>query len=324
MTIPHRRERSSSSANTNSFSGVRLDKKKRVLIDNNLIEYYLMDPTGNITVLVVSFVSKENRAYIAGRLMEAEPSCEQVGYVQLPETDAKLISGRDKEVDIILNMSAGEFCGNATMSTAALFCKNLGTSIGESQKVVVDSSGAENPIAVDITTQDSESGIYSGRVNMPRPRHIYFHKFTYDGAVYELPVVDFGGISHIPMMLNDKDVIAFTEGRNVSDVSLRDKAEKAVRKWCADIDADGLGLLFVDNNNNYVNQIKMFPLVYIPGCDSCFWENSCGSGTCAAGAYFSYVLEDKNVMLQVLQPGGSLSVEVADNEYYLGGSVKIL
>ena len=34
-------------------------------------------------------------------------------------------------------------------------------------------------------------------------------------------------------------------------------------------------------------QTKLVPLVYVPGADTVFWENSCASGSAAIGMYLS-------------------------------------
>ena len=73
------------------------------------IDYYLIDPTGNITILVESEVDPKDYATFAKRLMDAEKKCEQVGFVKKSDI-----------AEIKLDMAAGEFCGNATLSSAAL------------------------------------------------------------------------------------------------------------------------------------------------------------------------------------------------------------
>ncbi|MEE3312421.1 MAG: diaminopimelate epimerase, partial [Acutalibacteraceae bacterium] len=74
------------------------------------VTYSLFDPTGNITLLVETPISAAERVAVASKLMELEPKAEQVGFV----------SQDDADVDIRLDMAGGEFCGNATMSAAAL------------------------------------------------------------------------------------------------------------------------------------------------------------------------------------------------------------
>ena len=72
------------------------------------IDYAVMDPTGNITILVETPVPEASQPFAAARLMELEPAAEQVGF---------LSSGRDG-AELSLRMAGGEFCGNASMSAA--------------------------------------------------------------------------------------------------------------------------------------------------------------------------------------------------------------
>ena len=282
--------------------------KRCALIDGKKIEYYLVDPTGNITILVESFVPVEKQLDIGKRLLEIEPTGEQVGFVSL--------------VDIKLRMSAGEFCGNATMSTAALFFQNSGYDDGDSIDVLVDSSGAEGPVPVNITKNANED-FYRGRVKMPRPCSLTRHILAFEGEEYELSVVDFGGINHIVMPYSDEEVGRFMAGATVCDEDFKNKAEKAVHKWLVDLKVESLGLVFVDDNDVYVNQLKLNPIVYVPDCGTCYWESSCGSGTTAVGAYYFKKGGNVPVSLQAHQPGGTLTIDVsAEGEYFLGGRIK--
>ncbi|MBQ8006219.1 MAG: hypothetical protein IJ245_01095, partial [Lachnospiraceae bacterium] len=127
------------------------------------IEYEYIDPTGNITVLVTTLVDIKSQPEIADMIMKMEPTCEQVGFV-----------GISDKGDIKLRMAAGEFCGNATMSTAALLCDKRGMSEGESKSVSVESSGCRDLVGVNITrNKDSDNiHVYSGQVDMPLPKRI--------------------------------------------------------------------------------------------------------------------------------------------------------
>ena len=69
------------------------------------VEYYLLDPTGNKTILVDSPVSVSEQPGVASRLMEMEPETEQVGFLS-----------KDECFDLSLRMAGGEFCGNAAQS----------------------------------------------------------------------------------------------------------------------------------------------------------------------------------------------------------------
>ena len=112
-------------------------------IAGNNIKYHVMDPTGNITILVETPVAEASQPFVAAKLMELEPEVEQVGFLTLAETpepdrsgclQQKMASQPEKtqqsekiplaessqnKYDIALRMAGGEFCGNATMSAAA-------------------------------------------------------------------------------------------------------------------------------------------------------------------------------------------------------------
>ena len=93
-------------------------------------------------------------------------------------------------------------------------------------------------------------------------------------------------------------------------------AERAVRLWCRELKADGLGLMFLDRSS-------LTPLVFVPGCDSVFWERSCASGTAAAGMYLASKT-GREVDLALAEPGGILRVEssVRTGETRLYGSTR--
>lgn len=295
--------------------------KKSAVIEGRTIEYYLIDPTGNITILVESFVCVDDQPYIASRLMELEKTCEQVGFVTRYASSKKI---KGETVDITLRMSAGEFCGNATMSAAALYCMYNSLKENESMKVIVDSSGVDKPCAVNITCTGRGTS-YIGSVEMPSPLSIGSVRFEYEGTEYEIPVVDFGGIAHAIMMPGPQ-----------SDI-IRANAEATVRKWCEEKEYEGLGLIFVDITTNYVNNtagasdnnlsLTVNPLVYVPSSNTCFWESSCGSGTTALGAYLSrdyFATSDSadTFAIAAHEPGGTLTISVKrEGRYILGGRV---
>lgn len=244
----------------------------------NLPEYYVCDPTGNITVLV----SGERNAETARQVMKAVPSAEQVGF---------LTNG-----GLCLTMAGGEFCGNASMSAAALYCEKTGDS-----KVSLQVSGADRPVEVDVSK--NEDGSFACTVKMPDIAGVSAERLTYGEKTYNLPAVRMQGICHI-----------IFEG----ELSRKD-AEAAAKKWCGDLSADALGIMFFDRE-----QMKLTPLVYVPAAETLFWESSCASGTSALGAYLA-CSQNKTVSAQLLEPAGILKVKASpEGAVYLTGSVKIL
>ena len=221
-----------------------------------MIEYFIADPTGNITLLVTSPVAEEERTALAKKLLSAEPEAEQLGFLEGNK----------------LHMSGGEFCGNASMSAAALI---LGGS-GETELVV---SGCSEAVPVKI--ERLAEGSFAGRVTMPEPERI----FTFEAENERLPAVKFPGITHIIC-------------RNGMSP---EEAKEAAPRWCRALDCEALGIMLLSGN-------RMTPVVYVSGIETLFEENSCASGTAAVGVYFA-AESGERVSLELLQPGGALKVE---------------
>ena len=248
------------------------------------IDYYVLDPTGNTTILVDTPVLPGSMPFIAGRLMEQEPHSEQVGF---------LSAGPDGS--FALRMAGGEFCGNASMCAAVLAAAKTGIT---NYTVDLNVSGASAPVSVRVEKQPGES--WTGSVIMPQPDSFETVDLPEAGGH---PVVCFSGISHVIL---EKDME-------------KGKAEALARNWCAFLKADALGLLFLNREAG-----RLTPLVYVPAVDTLCWENSCASGTAAAGVYLSSVLKSP-LCISFAQPGGSLMIDVSpEGVLTLTGAVKVL
>ena len=304
------------------------------------LSYYIMDPTGNITILVEGDVSADKRAAVAKELMKKEPTAEQVGFVGYGGAD----------YDVRLDMAGGEFCGNATMSAAVLFAEKFVFN-GQNADVIqakdhdpndmntveiceikVLASGAEGVRKVCV--EKLSDGRCRGTVEMPGPISIGNQKVSLEGREHELPVVDFGGITHVIVEASE----APTE------------PGKTLVKWCEDLHAECLGLMIYDSREK-----TLVPYVYVPKAGTLFRESSCASGTTAVGAYLAGIkcpsesachttgtnpAEDEYpaegvdsartdgkkdpVVYSISEPGGTLRVSVVPGEkYLLSGQVKI-
>ena len=250
------------------------------------LEYTLLDPSKNMTVLVSTPLPAAQQPAAAAHIMSVEPTAEQVGF----------LSGGG-ECDIALRMAGGEFCGNATMSAAVLFCEENGISEGE---VTVCISGSSKPLTVAVRRTGNA---YRGTVEMPKPREMRLVPLPMGEDDFSLPVVFFEGIAHIisqqPM---DKQT-----------------AESAVKRWCELLKTDALGLMLLDREI-----CKITPLVYVPAADTIFWEQSCASGTAAVGAWLAKEC-GAAVDLCFTEPGSALSIYAApDMTLRLTGTVNIV
>ncbi len=220
-----------------------------------------------MTILVMTEVPVAEQPEFAAELMKKEPSAEQVGFVNF--------SGKAPEI----RMAGGELCGNAAMSAAALYC-NLRNKTDE---VNLRFLGVNELIPVSVIA--CEKG-YMCTAEMPVPEKLSDKTLMFEDNEYSFSAVEFKGITHIiPKEKIEKET-----------------AEKAVRKWCRELEADGLGVMFFDEENS-----SLTPLVYVSEPGTLFWESSCASGSCAVGAYLSY-RDKKEITAALKEPSGVLTV----------------
>ena len=291
------------------------------------------------------------------------------------DAELRMAGGRgSNKIDAELRMAGGEFCGNASLCTAAWYLSRENDSSFDGQAcaatileafgglpakqpkiVTLKVSGADEPVEVRLKkiAGDSETtGGFEGEVLMPRARGISVRPFEYRHLSGSLPIVEMEGISH--MIIEPESVFA-------SLVNDQAAAEEAVRLWCAELGADGLGLMFLGDGRKKargsvkavvdafgssvkgaagtgvpgfsgigaagtgVTCCRLIPLVYIPGSGTVFWESSCASGTAAAGMYLTD-RTDGNIDLGFEEPGGFLRVrsDPAGHKTCLCGRVRLL
>ena len=285
-----------------------------------MIKYTIFDPTGNITALVETRVPNEDQPKVADEIMKAHPEVEQVGFVYFEPR---------RSTPVLLRMAGGEFCGNATMSAAALYAIRTGD---EAPSIKVSVSGAPRALEVKLRRQEDNPNAFDAGLEMPEPVSIERKNLEIKGVAESLPVVDMGGISHI--IIEEKRKLYSLKDNEV-------QAEQAVRAWCEQLSADCLGLMFIAGSNaaskseklssrmtlvgsDLKLETELTPLVYVPGADTVFWENSCASGSSAVGMYLS----DKYgaaIDVNIRQPGGTLRVksELSKGGTWLYGSTKL-
>lgn len=237
------------------------------------IEYTIFDPTGNITALVETAVDPSDQPSVAAGIMGLHPEVEQVGFVTFAAAGA---SAPAADVPVSLRMAGGEFCGNATMCAAALYMMASGMTGEASVRVKV--SGTKDPLDVSLVRRDAVS--FDGAVTMPPAIGIEELKLS-DGMTpgsnaLRLPVVRMEGIAHV-IIEPDSGFFGLRDDSALAETLLRD--------WCAVLGAECLGMMFVGDSEDCIRALT--PLVYVPGADTMFWENSCASGSAAAGIYLA-------------------------------------
>lgn len=209
------------------------------------IDYYLINPTENITLLVETPVPRELQPFVASELLRREKRGEQVGFIE-----------QNSEFDICVRMAGGEFCGNAALSAASLYLKNN----AHKSDISVCLSGT--PLCVKVNEEKDAKFKFSAILkNNTQIEDIFFE---YNGKEHNFPIVLLGGISHI---IAEKPLADFDP-------------EKVIKKICKSINASALGIMMFDSVEN-----TLTPLVFVPEGDTLYWEKSCASGTIALGAY---------------------------------------
>ena len=239
-----------------------------------LVQYARLNPTGNMTAIVTNSVPRAEQPRVATRLMARGCDfAEQVGFLEA----AALPGAR-----VRLQMMGGEFCGNATMSLAALLAFQENLPDGGEAVYPLEVSGTDGIVPCRIRRSGD---VCRGTVCMPLPEEIREVDFP-DGV--RCPVVFFPGIAHAIVR----------EG-----VLRSSDAPRCIPRWCEACETDALGVILADDA---LDRIR--PLVYVRSTDSSVWERGCGSGTAALGAYLAHERRG-DATLDVAQPGGTIHVK---------------
>ena len=263
----------------------------------------ILDPTGNITALVEGDVPVSRQPETAARIMRLRPETEQVGFVRMRGADHAEESAQDTEgqnetlnsgIQVRLRMAGGEFCGNASMSAAALYRYRTGGAYPAGSdtwaSVSLAVSGAAEPVEVRLREIPAAGPAWSARVKMPKASGIE--------PFEDMTLVRMQGISHMIIEEGSR----FFHLKNDKSA-----AEAAVREWCGRLSADGLGLMFLEREEA-AQRWKMTPLVFVPGSGTVFWENSCASGSASVGMCLA-AQRGAACALSLHEPGGVLRVE---------------
>lgn len=239
------------------------------------IEYWKVDPTGNITLIVETPVPRESQSRIAAELLRRDNDAEQVGFLEAPEKAGARLR---------LQMMGGEFCGNAAISAAAIVVGCLEPDGGSVRELVLEVSGVPDVVPVKVC---AEPGGYCGTVSMPLPESVCGFDFSCGDDSYALPLVRFPGICH----------------SIVSGGLSRETAQRCISDWCRQLGAEALGLMFYDEASG-----SLEPLVYVASTDTAVWESSCASGTAAVAAYLACT-RGADARISLSEPCGVLSAE---------------
>ena len=269
----------------------------------NGMKVSIFDPMGNITALVEG-CAPGARLACASAVMERFPAVEQVGFAELSEDGER----------IELCMAGGEFCGNASMSAAALFLLRRGGSAPVTdawETVQLRVSGVSREVEVRLKRKTGKS--FLAAVRMPPALSVTEQVFPFGALRDPITVVRMEGIAH---------AIVTPASGFYSLRSDKAAAEEAAQRLCAALGAKALGLMFLEGN---APRMRLAPLVYVPGSGTMIWENSCASGSTAVGT----ALAEKSgarVRLELEEPGGVLGIESGGlrGETWLSGQTRLI
>ena len=243
-------------------------------------DYIVADPTGNITVLVTSPYTEENRNQIIREAFEKEPSCEQVGFIMpADKSDEYADSGRassetspdackthsDAPLDprktiydtspnacktIRLEMMGYEFCGHATLSAAAYLAQQNGLAAGEEDVFTIDSSGVDGLLDVRLRKLDTmDSAAYTdpnASCNKDSDSHSDVLP-VYQGTV-SMPRPEVDSYQGYPL-------IRFGGISHLivpSDAFTEEQAESSIREFSAELGVPALGMMICEEYDRLI------------------------------------------------------------------------
>ena len=149
------------------------------------VKFIKASPTENMTLLIETPVAREKQLAVAERLIAyGSVYAEQAGYIE--EAENPMAEKR-------LQMMAGEFCGNASLSLAAWLAKKKICRLAEKRKLRLRFRWRSLFIA---KWNETEQRFWQGGNALPQC--IETRAFTLDGERIELTAVVFAGITRHP------------------------------------------------------------------------------------------------------------------------------
>ncbi|HWQ77829.1 MAG TPA: hypothetical protein VN381_03390 [Anaerovoracaceae bacterium] len=254
----------------------------------------VLNPAGNITLIVTTPVEKAAYAEIAGKLLNIpELHGEQVGFLAPPRH-----GGATR-----LEMMGGEFCGNALRCTGYYHALRAG--IRGAAVVSTEISGSDKPLDVRVDTDHN-----AAKAEMTLPLSI--NNITVNGRTAK--AVAFEGIVHFIADMPGSDSLS-----GIDEAFVKAAVDYAVGK----LGAEAAGIMFFDRASMFIR-----PVVYVHETGSLVYENSCASGSAATAVTCAYGLQDGEYRFDVCQPGGVIEVELSKRSGHfeklaIGGRVSV-
>jgi diaminopimelate epimerase len=245
------------------------------------VQFIKTNPTQNMTILVESHHNREMYHRVASRIMAYDNVfAEQVGFIESSESG--LAWAR-------LQMMAGEFCGNATMSLAAVMAWKMNLQQGKIMEVPLEVSGTNQLLLCRVKAQKNG---YLCKLDMPLPLSIDKKTIKCSGKAIQTTILRYSGIVHAIVDVPSIDTYA------------KEMAQIMVKSPELLQDEAAIGIMLYRKHGN-----EMAPLVYVPCAGTMIWERGCGSGAAALGTYVALETQ-RDVHMEIKQPGGIIEVWV--------------
>ena len=250
------------------------------------LDFIKLSPLGNTTVFLRGEAAQEARAALLAEAMDYDHlAAEQAGFLVAPHSEEALLR---------IEMSGGEFCGNATLSAAALAAAE-----GAESPFFVECSGAEDPLQAE--AHPLGTGRWLARAEMPQAhevRRISLDGFSFGGAAICVSLL---GIAHFVV--------------EAADLSAADY-DALLARLMRETDADAYGVVPFERMGR--DHFRIRPYVAVPSAKSRVFERACGSGSLA----LALAEGSERGRIAVEQPGGTLFVETG-KRFFLEGEVLI-
>ena len=203
-----------------------------------------LDPSGNITLFVLSPVPVDDRRELNDALLSADPDAEQAG----------CLSGSGRSVRV--EMMGGEFCGNASRSAAAYWAHIH----GEEGVFEVTCSGAKAPMEARVKKLGSTPPTYDAEIDLPLPLSITEEAMRVGEKEVSLIHVVLPGIDHYVYFTEELDALSPMDYW----LALKNKVSTGPLP-------DAYGLILVEEKS-----ARMIPAVFVTATGTLYWERSCG------------------------------------------------
>ncbi|AXH98247.1 hypothetical protein DV702_00150 [Sporosarcina sp. PTS2304] len=246
------------------------------------LDFIKASPSKNTTVFITNYVAPTHYAKIASGIMDDEHlHAEQAGF---------LVTPKDSNAVLRLEMSGGEFCGNAVLSAAA-YCAYKG--LTKDRTFLLEASGCDLPL--ECVVDEKSPTHFVARAEMPSPLSTTEIIIDVNGQNVTGNVVKLDGITHF---LTDYWPTENQFNQLIEAVThqIKDKA---------------IGIIPYKQLKE--NEYEIWPFVYVTETGSKLFEQACGSGSLALGIHLSKG-NQKNT-LHIHQPGGIVHVETGGKNF---------